>query len=91
MVCHYDLIVPFRAGIGTLHLQVAGRSKGQFPHASLHEYVANNHTKEDGGCQAKRGKKLHSATPMAHHSPRPINPKKIQGHKNNFYLTIQAV
>ena len=35
MVCHYDLIVPFRAGCGTLLLQVAGRSKGQFPHASL--------------------------------------------------------
>ena len=39
MVCHYDLIVPFRAGCGTLLLQVAGRSKGQFPHATLHEYL----------------------------------------------------
>lgn len=30
------LIVPFRAGFGTLLLQVAGRSQGQFPHATPH-------------------------------------------------------
>ena len=53
MVCHYDLIVPFRAGCGTLLLQVAGRSKGQFPHASLYEYVGHLYTKNNCSCQGK--------------------------------------
>ncbi len=30
---------PLRAGISTLMVQVAGRSPGQYPHASLHEYL----------------------------------------------------
>jgi hypothetical protein len=34
MVCHYDLIVPFRAGLAPYISQVAGRSQGQFPHAT---------------------------------------------------------
>jgi hypothetical protein len=45
MVCHYDLIVPFRAGCGTLLLQVAERSQGQFPHATPYEYVGHLFTK----------------------------------------------
>jgi hypothetical protein len=48
MVCHYDLIVPFRAGCGTLLSQVAGRSQGQFPHATLHEYIDDHPIKQ--GC-----------------------------------------
>ena len=38
-VCHIDLMVPLRAGIGTLPKQVAGRSSGQFSRASLHELI----------------------------------------------------